>query len=274
MLTRRKAEQTFALERITPTQASKYLKDNTKNRSLSAKTVDRYAKAIKANKWVVNGVPIIFAPDGVLVDGQHRLSAIVQAKKAIQTYVVRNISNDVFHTIDNGKIRNGADVLSIHGCRKNIPVKAAALKIYNAMQNGGSTNDLDGYVVRLENYELLELYQKTPDIDQEIDSATKYTAAKRLLGYGAFGGTFYLFGRVDKEARDTFFVGLNDGADLPLHSPILALRNKIMLLKTQGNRLRTGEVVRLTIAAWRAFRTGRKVSHVRGKDRYYIGDIC
>jgi len=276
MLTARNLDpvQEMVLETITPAQARQYLDNNTNNRSLSAKTVNRYVDVIKKGEWLVNGESIKFAPDGGLIDGQHRLKAICEANRSIDTYVLYNAPQNIFHTIDNGKIRSGSDILSIYGCENHVPMKAAALRAINVLNQGLSTAALNTYSMRIENSELLELYIKTPDIDEEIDYASKYKRAKQILGYGTFAACFYLFGKVDPTKRDLFFSGLNDGVDLPEGSPIIALRNKIMSIRSTGTRIRTGEMMRITIAAWRSFGSDKKVTFIKGKKEYYLYDIC
>ena len=90
----------MSVEKITPKRAERYLKQNDRNRKLSPKTVAKYAKSIRTGEWQVNGQSIIFSADGRLLDGQHRLSAVVVAGKPIETCVIRGIQDGAFKTID------------------------------------------------------------------------------------------------------------------------------------------------------------------------------
>lgn len=78
----------FRLEVITPEMASRWLRDhNEGNRSIKAAVVKKYAQDIVEGQWRITHQCIAFDNTGHLVDGQHRLSAVVLACKAIQAYI-------------------------------------------------------------------------------------------------------------------------------------------------------------------------------------------
>ena len=63
---------------ITPELAEQYLTKNTNNyRSMSNSVVNAYATDMKTGNWKFNGDSIKFNKSGILVDGQHRLAAIM-----------------------------------------------------------------------------------------------------------------------------------------------------------------------------------------------------
>ena len=102
------------LRTITPDIAKEMLLKNTNNRPVSEKHVRRLAKEITEDRWQLNGDTIRF--NGTrLVDGQHRLLAVVKSGKAIETLVVDGLESDVFKTIDIGKIRSNGDTLAADG---------------------------------------------------------------------------------------------------------------------------------------------------------------
>lgn len=102
-------------ETITPQQASVMLGSNTHNRNLKTSVVERYMRDMQAGKWMVNGESISISTEGVLLNGQHRLTACVRSGVTFRTMVVRNVSPEAFHTIDQNIPRNHADVLGISG---------------------------------------------------------------------------------------------------------------------------------------------------------------
>ena len=85
------------LERITPETAASMLQLNTGNRPVVAKHVTAIAREITEGRWQINGDTVCFSDDR-LVDGQHRLMAIIKAGIPIQTFVVRGISSESFIT--------------------------------------------------------------------------------------------------------------------------------------------------------------------------------
>jgi hypothetical protein len=99
---------------ITPRIAKEMLTRNlTNNRNLSRSYVRKLAKQMKDGSWKYNGDPIRFDIDGNLVDGQHRLSAIVLSDKTQEMNVVEGLEKDSFFTIDSGKNRKMADHFAI-----------------------------------------------------------------------------------------------------------------------------------------------------------------
>jgi len=106
---------------ITPEMAEKMLLKNTSNRKPSAKVVNKYAKDIALGNWVLNGESIKLTKGGVLIDGQHRLLAIIKAGTSIQSYLVDDLENakieQIFSTVDQGKIRSIGDIFSCEKIR-------------------------------------------------------------------------------------------------------------------------------------------------------------
>lgn len=66
------------VETITPELAADLLSRNMKNRPVSQQRVRKYMAAMVAGKWLLNGEAIKISIDGRLIDGQHRLKAIIQ----------------------------------------------------------------------------------------------------------------------------------------------------------------------------------------------------
>jgi len=102
---------------ITPEMAKKMLRFNTCNRSLSKKAVTKYAGMMKLGEWHLSHQAIAFTEDEtgnlILVDGQHRLAAVVQSEipvkfsviyHAVQTPYIDTVRNRTF--IDNLNIYN------------------------------------------------------------------------------------------------------------------------------------------------------------------------
>jgi len=83
-------------EKITPDMAQEYLKFNTENyRSLSKDRVISYASDMKNGRWQFNGESIKFSENGQLIDGQHRLQAIIRAGVPVDMLVIRGVKDDV-----------------------------------------------------------------------------------------------------------------------------------------------------------------------------------
>lgn len=136
----------MTVETITPEKAAEYLKANTNNyRKLSRSIVTRYADDIRSGKWELNGEPIVFDENGLLKDGQHRLAAVMMAKKNVKMTVVRGVDESV--SIYNiGSKRTVAQIVSSKGVECNCTVAAAARIIACQFKNGKGSNETMTYL--------------------------------------------------------------------------------------------------------------------------------
>jgi len=82
------------ITRITPEDARAYLEKNNDNRNINSKRVDAYANIMRSGGWMETGQPIIVSDSGMLIDGQHRLMAIVRADVPVTMLVVKIMASD------------------------------------------------------------------------------------------------------------------------------------------------------------------------------------
>lgn len=126
---------TQAIETITPDMAKEYLETNKGNRTLQRERVFAYAEDMARGAWRLNGESIKFDTAGRLLDGQHRLAAVVKANVPVEIAVTRNVdANDA--VFDIGKPRSQLDIMRINnvtGLRASISVIGAYKLIYRIM---------------------------------------------------------------------------------------------------------------------------------------------
>ena len=110
-------EQEFRTVLMTPEAAKALLERNyAKNRRIREGYVRQLAAAMRGGRYESqNGQTVVIgAEDGVLYDGQHRLTAIVESGMSVPLAVALvNRGKDKFGTLDNGTKRNAADVIDI-----------------------------------------------------------------------------------------------------------------------------------------------------------------
>ena len=100
---------------ISPKLAQKILHNyNYGNRPISPSTVTHYARQMELGRWMLSPQPIVFLrKKGRLLDGQHRLQAVVQSKKTIQANCALVENEAGFKVLDQGKNRSNADILNL-----------------------------------------------------------------------------------------------------------------------------------------------------------------
>jgi hypothetical protein len=105
-------EPSATIENIGPAQAETILFHNTYNRKVSPRRVTRYAMMMTQSHWIFTGESIILNGHQLL-DGSHRLRAIVQSGMTLKLVVVRGVDIEAFKYIDSGASRNLSDSLYI-----------------------------------------------------------------------------------------------------------------------------------------------------------------
>lgn len=95
---------------IGPTEATRLLEGNKNNRPISDKIVQQYAAEMRAGGWRETGNPINIDVDGSLLNGQHRLWAIIESGVTLRFHVIYESDPEAFATFDTGRMRT-ADTL-------------------------------------------------------------------------------------------------------------------------------------------------------------------
>ena len=103
------------VEDLTPNKAEKYLKSNTQNRKLNQRRVDVYKNDMINGRWKQNGIPIIIGDDGILKDGQHRLSACIRSGITLKNQLVIIMPQKQANCYDIGLARSVKDIALLEG---------------------------------------------------------------------------------------------------------------------------------------------------------------
>lgn len=106
--------------------AFRWLEGNTHNRSVNQAHVERLAREMQAGRWRLTHQGIAFDTTGLLIDGQHRLWAIVEAKKPIRMRIFFNEPPENRQVLDTGERRSNKDVLKLSGEVGDITLKHLA----------------------------------------------------------------------------------------------------------------------------------------------------
>ena len=97
---------------VTPKMASKWLQHNTSNRHLRRGVVDSIKDALSRGEYIMSHQGIAFTDDGVLADGQHRLTAIAELEKgAFPMLVTTGLTKEAFKIMDIGIKRSPSESL-------------------------------------------------------------------------------------------------------------------------------------------------------------------
>lgn len=210
---------------ITPDMAKIMLGANTKNRPLSLGRVEALSGAMARGEWMSNGDAIRIGTDGVLLDGQHRLAAIIKSGVAVRTVVVNGLPPEVFKTIDGGAKRSSADDLSM-ACVKNANCLAASARLlhkynlYGAPYLGTSGTDPT-------RHQVLQVVAENPSLQHCVSWVYSHDFCKKMPSPSISAFCRFVFIRHSDQKGVDFFDFLESGAGLESGSPILALRSRL-----------------------------------------------
>jgi hypothetical protein len=249
--------------KITPSVAQMLLSRNPGNRTRSSRVVEHYAAAMERGEWTV-GPPIALDQDGDLLDGQHRLLAVVKAKIPVEFAVISGYDRELtFKHFDRGKSRSFADVLHIldvHDSRKVAPV----VNILWSMKEQTSTVGGNTYFSPTMDELTAFLDRLGPDrIAYSIKAITP--KASRLCRAAMLSALHYYMARTDRLLADSFMDGLGTGVDLETDSPLHHLRELLIKekMKPSSKRMNTKGKAQYISKAWTLERLGLKVKFLR-----------
>ena len=108
------SKMTSSVVMVDPVLASQWLAKNVgNNRKMRPWTVEVYADTMRRGEWQLTHQGVAFDSDGNLIDGQHRLSAIVEARVPVLMVVTFNAPPVSFAALDCGIKRSISDRLAM-----------------------------------------------------------------------------------------------------------------------------------------------------------------
>lgn len=102
-------------ESIGPDKAMLYLESMDGNRTVRQTDVNYLAIQMKMGLWRETPQGIVFDDEGCLIDGQHRMWAVIESGVTIKIKVSRGWPHDTALVLDTGRTRSYADVAHYEG---------------------------------------------------------------------------------------------------------------------------------------------------------------
>jgi len=238
---------------VTPKTAGQWLESqHGSQRPLNKRNLAAMVRDMKNGDWCLTGEPIILTTAGELSDGQHRLTAMVQADVTLDLMVVRGIHKSAYTRMNTGKSRTASDVLHSAGYIQTSILASISRMVYETEKsdNGAlclSTNHNPTSAM------ILKLVKDNPGL---VDTAREANRLRKVLSGmispAVVGVLLWYFSMIDESAADEFFTAVCHGSNLELDDPCLVLRNRLLAQKG-ARRIGRTEVAALTVIAWNKF---------------------
>ena len=220
----------FEVMDITPDMAKKILAHRNKNnRPIRYTHLEKLSDAIEKDEWKVTNQGIAFDHDGNLIDGQHRLAAILQTRKTVKMMVATNMDKGIFDVVDTGSKRSTGDALDILGSEHG-RIVSAALKIYICYQKFPEKAWRGAAIQQPSTSDVIAIYKDRQDEIEALLSVIK----KKHRNFKCFSMSLGLVlsillldaGWSDMQIWE-FWDCVTLGANLPPDSVVLSFRNQL-----------------------------------------------
>lgn len=248
-------------------QATAWLEMNVNNRNLRTTWVTALATDMREGRWQVTGDPIKFDTKGVLIDGQHRLHAVVESGLgAVPMFVMTGLETSVRDVVDTGAARGANDVLTFAGLT-NTNKLAAAARIFLARENGLLRHASTGHAANTKwtNPQILEYVQGHPDLPDYVHrgQALSLAVGGRQVAVWAYAAA--TLDAIDHDAWLDFESSLlemrTDGAGDPRATLLKWVQARAVI--SGNSRQTTSQTLFAIFRCWNAWRLGEKLGKIQ-----------
>lgn len=244
----------MSVQTLTPAHATALLDANDSNRTVRRRLVTTYARDMAAGRWQFTGEAIKVAEDGVLLDGQHRLMAIVEAGVPVPMLVIRGLSHAAQAAMDTGAKRTAGDALSLRGERTSALLASVAKMILS----DGSRLHIDPSTT-----ELIEIVESDPTLRWVLENFPPFQL-KHLTSPTVVGYAYWRLHQIEPYQTAEFFEKLTTLVGLPAGSPILALHRRLTAhVRNKSSRQHRREALFYIFTSWNAWRRGEERALVK-----------
>lgn len=246
----------ISIERVTPQKARQWVEGGRNNRRTSEIKVKQYAMDMDEGRWRQNAVPIVFNEDGELMDGRHRMLALIEHGKPLDFAVARGVDDEAMATFDVGLARRLKDFLHLRG-EEYAEVKASMVNMLWRFETYGT-------------FAHSNLTQRAISISQALDyfdaRAEEFRYAAGLgqsvrshvpLAASLVGALYIIFSAINESDADDFMEKVGSGAALLPTDSVFLLRRRLIDNRGARDKLAQHVIAALAIKAWNAYRRGQ-----------------
>lgn len=248
---------------VNPTLAEEWLKLRHENeRNVRIAKVKSFARDMWNDNWHFIGDTLRFDEHGYLVDGQHRLLAIVESGST-QWFPVLNIPTEARAAIDTGTTRSLGDLLQfgnhVHG--RTLAAIVRRLLIHDRGKRGTTEGSKAYHPSNAEGVAFVK--NNKAQLHRSVDWALKAARNKLPIPASVVGATYFLAESKDRKQAEEFFEKLVTGLDLQKGEPVAALHSRAEKeLARNGRQMHPDDAFRYTIMAWNHTRAGRTMDRL------------
>lgn len=219
-------KMTMNYELVTPKKASIWLKTTQNNRSVSDSTVIAYANDMKNENWdSMTGTAISIDDEGVLRDGQHRLSAIVRSGKSVWMWVCRGVDPNGVYDLhrkrslpDQTKIIR-PDLETVYSNKRTQALVKALITRIGTQRRIVSPAEYFDYVDR-----------HKQQLDDFLSKVSLSRSASKVVSLPVYFGLYlaYMNGEKLEDVASFYDIMVTGMSDSQIAYPVIAYRNYLL----------------------------------------------
>ena len=253
---------------LTPAAARALLERNVHNRRISEKVVQKYTAEIKAGEWRLTPGGIGFDDHGTLVDGQHRLHAIVRANQSVPMLVTLGLPPAGQEKVDRHRRRTLFDALYLAGlASRRQEVEIATCLTRRSVQSDSGVIPSDSLVKQTLDCHL-------EHIRAVIALMKGDNKSRRGLSQASFLAAAVLYHEIDSARCAEFLEGVRTGAMLTQDHPAMRLRRLLLGETVVVSMPRGGAnqsyIFRRAVYAMQAHLEGRSINGLRELEDFNV----
>lgn len=262
-----KDDISVAIEHIGPEFAEELLARNHKDqRGVRPYRVVQMASDMRRGAWGLSPDSIAISKSGQLLNGQHRLAAVVKSQKSQWFIVSKGWPEKSILVMDDITKRTDADAFRMLRGMPNATVVAALVKLvlaWKQMPDGAQTFRWRATrIAGLSRSDLLDEINRDPTIAESAAFARRHMWPCIAVTHCAF--LHHLFSQVSTpELAAEFLAKMISGESLAKRSPLMALRNYYINSKSRKKDIDVDDVTAVAVKAWNAWRSGAELVSVR-----------
>lgn len=247
---------TIEILRITPEVARWMLGFNQDNRAVRKMAVGSLVRSIVAGSWALNGSTISFAGPKSnptrLLDGQHRLTAVIESGEPVDMIVVWDLDSEAQLTMDIGPKRTTADFLGMSS-EVNSNVLSGAITITWRTEHAERSGS-----ARPTPTEAFDVLERNPGLRESVTFVRR--GAKLRYSPSLAAALHYIFASIDREDADKFWTMVLQNVGLVPNTGPCRLHDQVREASERRDVvIPQAALHKITIKAWNAFRDGVEV---------------
>lgn len=244
----------ISTEIITPERATQLLKTQKQNRLPNKHHVAFLAEQMAQGLWMSNtGDTIKLNTKGNLIDGQHRLLAIVKAGMHLEVAIANNVVDEAVQVLDTGRSRTAVDAATIAGLPSSNNL-LSAVRCLISIQNGTIEKKREKLPTRV----ILDWIHNNPRAIESYHTSMVLFGKSHLYSLADYLVLHFLFERSDAGLCKRFFEKFTTGLELTATDPVYLLREKMQRYREGRYEFARAERIALAIKAWNWMKSGDK----------------